>query len=208
MERGVSFQLPRGVSFTLPLTLAGLPPIFANYRREFRENLSKIGDTEKKSMYTICCAIAHGTHDLSDCHHSTFRWIERWICGIGTGQWDIPTRKENVERERLGNLLYGYVLALDKWLLAAPMQFLLLDLGHIDLGFDPKNEILRVYAYLGEVRTREKEWLSACLWYHLYNCLHHWNSHRAMLDGAGKAGTNAREWMDGQLRDQESQGRS
>jgi hypothetical protein len=178
---------------------AGLPPIFANYRKEYWENLSTIDDAEKKSMYAVCCAIAHGAHGLSDCHHSVFRWIERWICGIGTGQWSIPTRKENVERERLGNLLYGYVFALDKWLLTTPMQFLLLDLAHVDLGFDLKNEILRVYAYLGEERTPEKEWLSACLWYHLYNCLHHWDSHKSMLDVVGKTDTNAREWMDGQL---------
>ena len=47
-------------------------------------------------------------------------------------------------------MLFGYALGLDKWLMRVPMQFLLLDLGHVDLGFDARNNILRVYACLGE----------------------------------------------------------
>jgi len=57
-------------------------------------------------------------------------------------------------------------------LLGIPLQFVLLDLGHIDVRFDPKNEILRVYAYLGEERTPVKEWLAACLWHNLCHNLH------------------------------------
>jgi hypothetical protein len=182
-------------------SLAGLPQILANYTPEFRENLSTIANAEKRELYLICCAIAHGAHGLSDCHHSTFRWIEGWIHGIGTGRWGIPGRNEGAERRRLGNLLFGYVLGLDRWLNATPMQFLLLDLGHVDLGHDPKNEILRVYAHLGEDRTAEKEWLVACLWCHLDNCLHHRNSHQALLDRAGETGISIREWMDARLQE-------
>ena len=107
---------------------------------------------------------------MSDCHHNTFRHIEKWIHGIGTGLWDIPTRKPGTERERVGRLLFGYVLGIDKWLMGKPMQFLLLDLGHMDLGFDPRNEIIRVYANLGDKRTAVKQWLAACIWYTL--CYH------------------------------------
>jgi hypothetical protein len=87
-----------------------------------------------------------------------------------------------VERERLGRLLFGYVLGLDQWLKGTPMQFLLLDLGHVDLGFDPKNEILRVYAYLGEERTALKEWLAACLWYLMYASLVRWDIHKDLIE--------------------------
>jgi len=180
-------------------SLAGLPPIFANYKPEFQENLSLIKDADKRKLYMFCGAIAHGTHGLSDCHHSTFRWIESWLHCIGTGHWRIPDRIEGTERERIGKLLFGYVLGLDRWLTATPMQFLLLDLGHVNLGFDPKNDILRVYAYLGEDRTDEKEWLAACLWYHLYNCLHHWNSYKTLLDRAAAPGFSIREWIDARL---------
>ncbi len=38
-----------------------------------------------------------------------------------------------IERARLSRLLFGYVLGLDKWLAGVPMQFLLLDLGYVDL---------------------------------------------------------------------------
>jgi hypothetical protein len=88
------------------------------------------------------------------------------------------------------------------------MQFVLLDLGHIDLGFDPKNEVLRVYAYLGE-KTPVKEWLAACLWYNLmYNDLYNkpssWNAglirHKNLLEVAEQAGISVREWMDSVLK--------
>ena len=78
-----------------------------------------------------------------------------------------------------------------------PMQFLLLDLGHIDLGFDPKNEILRVYAYLGDEHTPTKEWLAACLWFNLTlmppASLYQWGRwHKELLDAAAAQGTSIR----------------
>ncbi len=131
----------------------------------------------------------------------SFRIIEGWIHGIGTGKLAIQTRKAGTERERLGHLLFGYVLGLDKWLLGLPMQFFILDLGHINLGFDPKNEILRVYAYLGEDRTPVKEWLAACLWNNLtYNPIGGNPGglvrHKDLLDLAAQVGISVREWMD------------
>ena len=126
---------------------------------------------------------------------------------MGIKKWGIPTRKQGAEKERLGHLLFGYVLRLDKWLLGIPMQFVLLDLGHIDLGFDPKNEILRVYSYLGE-KTPVKEWLAVCLWYNLcfndlYNKSSTWNAglirHKNLLKVADQAGINVHEWMDSVL---------
>lgn len=197
-EGGDGSQLDAEIS-----ELAGLPKIHANYKREFRENLDAVADSQKKELYRICAAIAHGIHGLSDCHHSSFRWVETWIHGIGTGKWGIPTRKAGTERERLGRLLFGYVLGLDRWLLDIPMQFLLLGLGHIELGFDPKNEIVRVYAYLGEEKTPVKEWLAACLWHDLmYSTggLVWQDKHKVLLDRAEQAGISVREWMDSALK--------
>jgi hypothetical protein len=117
-----------------------------------------------------------------------------------------PTRKAGTERERLGCLLFGYALALDKWLVGKPMPFVLLDLGHIDLGFDPKNEIVRVYAYLGDEKTPVKEWLVACLWHTL--CYHRLGGnaagllehrHRPLVERVADAGISVREWMDSRL---------
>jgi hypothetical protein len=179
--------------------LAGLPKICADYRKEFRETLAGIADPDKKELYRICGALAHGTHTISDCHHSTFRWIENWLYAIGVGKWDIPTRQRGVERARLGRLLFGYILGLDRWLLGEPMQFLLLDLGHVDLGLDPKNEILRVYAYLGEGRSPVKEWLAACLWYHLYASMQRRNAHQALIARAAESGVSLRAWMERNL---------
>jgi hypothetical protein len=121
---------------------------------------------------------------------------------------DIPSRRRGAERERVGRLLFGYALALDKWLLGEPMQFLLLDLGHVDLGFDPKNEILRAYAYLGEDRSPLKQWLVACLWYALiYNRIYLdpdyqvalGRAHQEMVERAAGLGVSIRAWMDVQL---------
>jgi len=43
------------------------------------------------------------------------------------------------------------------------MQFLLLDLGHLDLGFDPKSEIVRVYAYSARTGPRPRSgWPPVC----------------------------------------------
>jgi hypothetical protein len=181
---------------------AGLPQIYPRWKSEFGENLEKLEEPQKRELYRTCGYIASGVYGLSDCHHNTFRFIESWIHGIGTGRLGIPSRKVGIERERLGRLLFGYVLGLDKWLLGSPLQFTLLDLGHIDLGFDPRNEILRVYAYLGEERTPVKEWLAACLWHTLmYSLLDASNPaglvrHKNLLGRAAQAGISPREWMD------------
>ena len=147
-------------------------------------------------------------HGVCDCHQNTFRYFEKWIYRIGTGDSTIPTRKSGVERERAGRLLFAYSLALDKWLMGKPMQFLLLDLGHVDLGFDPKNEILRVYAYLGEERSPMKQWLVACLWYAItYNGIFIdpdykialGRAHKGIVEKAESLGISVREWMDSKL---------
>ena len=180
---------------------ANLPKIYPRWKPEYQETVDALEDKEKRALYETCCAIASGVYTLSDCHHNTFRYIESWIHGIGTGQLLIPTRKPGTEKERLGRLLFGYVLGLDKWLMDIPMPFLLLDLGYLDLGFDPKNEILRVYAYLGEDRTPVKEWLAACLWHTLFYSTIGGNPgglvrHKDLLERAAAAGVSVREWMD------------
>ena len=183
-------------------TLAGLPEISMKYPEQAYK--AQIDDPKKKDLYVLCCALAHGLHTLGDCHHSAFRWIENWIYSIGTGKWGIPTRKIGTERRRVSRLLFGYLLGLDKWLLEIPMQFLLLDLGHVDFGFDPKNEIVRVYAYLGEKKTPVKEWLSACLWHSLmYSTggLAWRDKHTDLIAQAHRAGISVREWMDSQLKE-------
>jgi len=185
---------------------AGLPKIRPEWDPAYQETLDKLKGRQKQELYKTCCAIASGIHTASDCHHNTFRYIEGWIHGIGTTKFDIHTRKAGTERERLGHLLFGYVLGLDKWLIGVPMQFLLLDLGHIDLGFEVKNEILRVYTYLGEKRTPVKEWLAASLWHNLtYNPIDAANPaglvrHKELLNLATRVGISLREWMDSALR--------
>jgi len=185
---------------------ANLPKIYPRWDPKFQENLEKLDDPQKKESYRTCCAIASGVYTLSDCHHNTFRIIENWIHGIGAGKSSIPTRKAGTERKRMGHLLFGYVLGLDKWLIGVPMQFLLLDLGHIDIGFEVKNEILRVYAYLGEKRTPVKEWLAACLWHNLMYSYMDANNpaglvhHKELLKRAEQVGISFREWMDSALR--------
>jgi hypothetical protein len=184
---------------------AGLPKIHPRWTKEFKKNLEKLDDFKKRELYKTCAHIASGVYSLSDCHHNTFRCIEGWIHGIGTGKLGIQTRKAGAEKERLGRLLFGYVLGLDKWLVGVPMQFLLLDLGHIDIGFEVKNEILRVYAYLGEKRTPVKEWLAACLWHNLtYSLIDDDNPgglvrHKHLIEHAVKGGISLREWMDSAL---------
>ena len=126
-----------------------------------------IDDPDKRELYRVLGTLSHGLHGLSDCHHACFRWIENWLCSIGQGKVVTASRVKGAEKERLLRLLFGYVLALDRWLQGISMHFLLVDLSHVDLGFDPKTEILRVYAYLGEERTPVKEWLAACLWKNL-----------------------------------------
>ena len=181
--------------------LTGLPKVHFRHTREFRENLESIQDPEKRELYDIHSRIANGIHGLSDCHHATFRYVETWLHGIGTGKVSIPTRRGGAEQERLGRLVFGYALGLDRWLLDAPMQFVLLDLGHVDLGFDPKNEILRVYAHLGDKRTPTMEWLAACLW---HNLVHNGHGglcrHGEIVRKASELGISTREWMDSVLR--------
>ena len=184
---------------------AALPRVYPKWKPEYQENLESLEDSRKKELYKTCCAIASGVHTLSDCHHSTFRYIESWIHGIGTGKLGIPSRKVGTERERLGRSLFGYVLGLDKWLLGLPMQFVLLDLGHIDLGFESQNEILRVYAYLGEERTPVKEWLAACLWYNLMYSYMDANNpaglvrHKNLLERSKEMDVSVREWIESVL---------
>jgi hypothetical protein len=186
--------------------LAGLPKIYPQWNPEFKKTFDKLEDSDKKELYNVCGAIAAGVQTLSDCHHNTFRYIEGWIHGIGTGRLGIPTRKAQAEKQRLGHMLFGYALGLDRWLMRVPMQFFLLDLGHIDLGFDPRNNILRVYACLGEERTPVKEWLAACLWYNLVHnqqggLIGSWTSSHTDLIGQCKdKGVTIDEWMDSVLR--------
>jgi hypothetical protein len=202
-EDGQGKLLDTGIS-----ELTGLPKIHPRWTEEFRKNLESIENPQKKELYKTCCAIAAGVYTLSDCHHNTFRIIENWIHGIGAGKSGIPTRKTGTERQRMGQQLFGYVLGLDKWLVGIPMQFLLLDLGHIDIGFEVKNEILRVYAYLGEKRTPVKEWLAACLWHNLtYNSIAGNPGgvvrHKHLIEHAVKAGISLRTWMDSVLGSQQ-----
>jgi hypothetical protein len=186
--------------------LAGLPKIYPQWNPEYKKTLDKLEESGKKELYEACGAIAAGVQTLSDCHHNTFRYIEGWIHGIGTGRLGIPTRKAQTEKQRLGHMLFGYALGLDKWLMRVPMQFLLLDLGHIDLGFDPRNNILRVYACLGEERTPVKEWLAACLWYNLVHnqqggLMASWtSSHTDLIHRCKDKGVTVDEWMNSVLR--------
>lgn len=182
--------------------LADLPKIAMAYPQHARQ--ASIEDPAKRDLYVLCCSLAHGLHTLCDCHHSTFRWIENWVYAIGTGRWGIPTRKSGTESGRIFRLMFGYLLGIDKWLLGVPEQFLLLDLGHIDLGLDPKSEIVRVYAYLGAERTPVKTWLAAYLWTNLMynNGGPLWrNRHRGLLGEAEAKGVSVREWIDKQLRE-------
>jgi hypothetical protein len=179
---------------------AGLPKIYPQWNPEFKKTLDKLEEPGKKELYEVCCAIAAGVQTLSDCHHNTFRYIEGWIHGIGTGRLGIPTRKAQAEKQRLGHMLFGYALGLDKWLMRVPMQFLLLDLGHKDLGFDPRNNILRVYACLGEEVTAVKEWLAACLWYNLvHNEQGGLISHTDLIGQCKDKGVTVDEWMESVL---------
>jgi len=185
---------------------AGLPKIRPWDPAAYQEALDTLKDEQKQELYKTCCAIASGIHTASDCHHSTFRYIENWIHGVATGRLGIPTRKAQSEKQRLGHILFGYALGLDRWLMRVPLQFLLLDLGHIDLGFDPRNNILRVYACLGEERTPVKEWLAACLWYNLVHNQHggligsFTLSHTDLIQQCKDKGVTVHEWMDSFLR--------
>ncbi|MHC4285736.1 MAG: hypothetical protein ACYSWZ_22590, partial [Planctomycetota bacterium] len=186
--------------------LAGLPKINPWDPASYREVPDALKDEQKQELYKTCCHIASGIYTASDCHHNTFRFIESWIHGIATGRLGIPTRKAQSERQRLGHMLFGYALGLDRWLERIPLQFLLLDLGHIDLGFDPRNNILRIYACLGEERTPVKEWLATCLWYSLVHNQHggligSWtSSHTDLIQRCKDKGVDVDEWMNSALR--------
>ncbi|TET23891.1 MAG: hypothetical protein E3J71_00765 [Candidatus Stahlbacteria bacterium] len=180
--------------------VAGLPDIHVDYA-DYQKNAESLTDAKKK-LYRIAYTMRFGLPDTCDCHHATFRKMERWLYGIGTGEPEIPTRIKGTERKRLRQLIFGYALALDKWLLGIPMQFLLLDLGHIGLGFDLKNEILRVYAHLGEERTPVKEWLAACLWHNAcYNTTGGWEfgilnkRHRESYEETTAKGVKVDVWI-------------
>jgi hypothetical protein len=186
--------------------LAGLPKIYPQWNPEFKKTFDKLEESDKKELYNVCGAIAAGVQSLSDCHHNTFRYIEGWIHGVATRRLGIPTRKAQAEKQRLGRMLFSYALGLDRWLMRVRLQFLLLDLGHIDLGFDPRNNILRVYACLGEKRTPVKEWLAACLWYTLVHnqqggLIGSWtSSHTDLIERCKSKGVTVHEWIDSALR--------
>ena len=194
-EDGTGSVLDKQIS-----SLVGLPKIYPTHKPEYSVHLSSLTDPFKKVIYKICGNIANGVEEMSDCHHHTFRCIENWIYAIGTLSWGIPTRKSSTERNRLGQLLFGYAFGIDKWLQNIPLQFLLLDLGHIDLGFDPRNEILRVYTYLGEERTQVKTWLAASLWYLITQghagLYYYGKSHEKLIETIQKKDLSVREWMD------------
>lgn len=187
-------------------TLIDIPETYLSNRRKYKENLDVLTDPDKRTLYTIAYHIADAVSELSDCHHSMLRRIERWIYAIGTLTWDsIPTRTAHAEGIRMGRALFGYALGIDRWLQGVPMQFLLLDIGHADLGFDPKNEILRVYAYLGDDHSPVKRWLAACLWFNLTlmppASLYKWGwRHKDLLARAEEQGINVRAWMDQMLK--------
>ena len=187
--------------------LAGLPKIHPEWEHPaYQAALDTLEDEQKQELYKTCCAIASGVHSVCDCHHSTFRYIESWIHGVATGRLGIPTRKAQAEKQRLGHMLFGYALGLDRWLMRVPLQFLLLDLAHIDLGFDPRNNILRVYACLGEEVTAVKQWLAACLWYNLVHNQHggligsFTSSHTDLVQRCKEKGVSVDGWVDSAVR--------
>jgi hypothetical protein len=85
--------------------------------------------------------------------------------------------------------------------MGVPQQFLLLDLSYVDLGFDPKNEIVRVYAYLGKEKTPIKEWLAACLWHNLTGGGNPRGLviQQALNEKARSLGISTREWIDSMM---------
>ena len=198
----------RGEELDAQIAAAGmLPPIPINDFGKFMEGYDSIDDPARKDLYRVCGRIACGVCGLSDCHHNTFRIIESWIHGIATGRPDVSSRNRGGERQRIGRLLFGYTLGLDRWLSGASLHFQLLDLGHLDLGFDPKNEISRVYAYLGcrdearhQGRLELMDWLAGSLWFNLrYNRPAGLERHKDLLKLAEENHLGLRDWMDGLL---------
>ena len=186
----------RGPELDLAIArMAGLPEIPIHDYAKFRSNYEAITDPEKRELYRVCYRIACGICGACDCHHNALRYIESWIHGIGTGHPQVAGRVSGAERERIGRALFGYVLGLASWLSGASMHLLHLDLGHMALGFDPWNEVLRVYAYLGDPDP-QKVWLAACLWYSLrFNRPAGLQRHEELLKLAGNHGLELDGWQ-------------
>jgi len=174
---------------------AGLPPIYDAIDGRSREMQDGISEPAKRELYRVCARITEGAPNICDCNHPTFRRIENWIHGVGRGTLEVPTHESGAHRLWLDRLVFAYALALDKWLLEVPMQFLLLDLEHVSLGFNPRSEIMRVYKALGK-KTPVKEWLAASLWTAL-------QAGRKGFRQSLSRGVNTREWMEGQLVEQQ-----
>jgi len=177
-------------------TEASLPHIYDAFDERSRETVKGISDPRKRELYWVCAQISEGAPNVCDCNHPTFRRIENWIHGIGRGTSNIATHDHGALRRWLDHIVFAYALALDKWLLDVPMQFLLLDLEHTDLGFNPRSKVLRVYKSLGQ-KTPVKEWLAATLWVALNGDAYG----RAVFKRALELGISAEEWMDRQLAD-------
>ena len=186
--------------------LAGLPPIKG--LNAYSEIPEEITDPLKRRIYRAAGLLAHGLHTTCDCHHSTFRWLENHLYAIGQLRVGVPTHQSGQEGERIGRLLFGYLYALDCWLKERPEGFVLMDLDHVDLGFDIKNEIVTAYAYLRE-KTPVKEWLVGCLWYAMMYATGGlaWGRrgrHRELVGSARQKGLEVNTWMQEQLNGEEN----
>ena len=188
--------------------LEDLPPITGIKWNEVRKKLKTINDPLKKQKFLLICSVSGDYYlsGLSTCHHNLFRFLESVLYKIGTmTNNQITNRIHGTERKRLGNLLFGYVLGLNSWLMKKPLDILLLDLGYLDLGFNPRNEILRVYAYLMNNRNPIKEWLVGSMWHQLmFNEVNHPRTpglinHKDMLELAKKHDLNLFEWMESKM---------
>ncbi len=188
--------------------LEDLPPITGIKWFEVQKYLKSISDPEKKQRFQIICNVTGDffLYGLSTCHHNLFRFLENILYEIGTMTYDrITNRFHGTERKRLGNLLFGYVLGLNSWLMKKPLDILLLDLGYLDLGFNPRNEISRVYAYLANNRNQIKEWLVGSMWHQLmFNEVNIPRTpglinHKDMLELANKHSLNLFEWMESKM---------
>lgn len=70
-EGGEGFKLDDEIS-----KAAGLPDIHVDYQ-VYQKNMQSLDNTKKK-LYRIAYTLRWGLPELSDCHHATFRKIERW----------------------------------------------------------------------------------------------------------------------------------
>lgn len=184
---------------------AGLPQICPPYKPEYPSRLATVKDLRQREIYVVACHLADCCYELSDCHHSLLRRIEKWIHGIGTGSLSIPTQTAHAEGQRLGQILLGYALGLDHWLNERPMHFLQMDLSHLDLGFDPWPDISRVYAHLGEDHAPVKIWLAGCLWFSLVleppaSLYQRGWRHKDLLERMERNGLSVRRWIDARIK--------